>query len=109
MLLKKGNDPLIQVIQTTHPVSHSVAVIPSNHAAPKKTLECVKQLDVPLVLYNCELRKDLKPGRHFRMGVDSDEEATFAVHKPNHPVSLELPRLVLNVKSLRVLHFWSLP
>src|SRR5713101_1600023 len=104
MLFKEGNDFLIQVIQASHPIRHSLPVICSNHAAPKEFLECMEQLDVSLVLYNCELRKNLKSGSHVRVWIDSNEETTFAVHKSNHPLRFQISRVWLNVKSLRVLH-----
>src|SRR5229473_950746 len=104
MLFKEGNDSFIQVIQTSHPIRHSLPVVCSNHAAPKESLECMEQLDIALVLYNCEFRKDLKPRSHLRMRIDSDEETTFAIHKPNHPLCFQISRMWLNVKSLRVLH-----
>src|SRR5579864_4694606 len=104
MLFKEGNDSLIQVIQTSHSICHSLPVICSNHATPKELLECMEQLDVSFVLYNCEFRKNLKSGSHLRVGIDSDEETTFAVHESNHPLCFQISRVWLNVKSLRVLH-----
>ena len=105
MLFKEGNNFFIQMIQTSHPIRHSLHVIGSNHAAPKKLLECMEQLDVSLVLYNCEFRKNLKPRSHLRMWIDSDEETSFAVNKSHHPLRFQPSRMWLNVKSLRVLHF----
>ena len=95
---------MVQVVQTSHPISHSLRVIRANHAAPKEFLERVEQLDVSLVLYNCELRKHLKSRGHLRGRIDSDEETTFAIHKSHHPLRLQISRVRLNVKSLRVLH-----
>ena len=109
MLLKEGNDPLIQVIQTSHPIGHPVSVVGSNHAAPKELLKCVEQLDVSQMLYNRELRKDLKARGHLRVRVDADEETTFTVDKPHDPMSIEPLRSRLNVKSLRVLHNGAFP
>ena len=62
------------------------------------------QLVVSLVLYNCELRQELKTETHFWMGIVSDEETSFSIDKPHNPISLQLSRSRLNVKSLRVLH-----
>src|SRR5580698_958718 len=104
MLFKEGNDLLVQVIQASHSVSHSLRVIPANHAAPKKLFECMKQLDIPFVLYNCEFREYLKSRGHLGMAIDSDEETSFAVHESHHPLCLQPSRMWLNVKSLRVLH-----
>jgi hypothetical protein len=89
MLLKEWNDSLIQVIQTPHSISHPVAVIRANHAAPEELLQCMKQLDVSLVLNNCELRKHLKSGGHLGVWIDADEETTFAVYKSDYPLRLQ--------------------
>ena len=104
MLFKEGDNFFIQVIQTSHPVRQALPVVSPNHAAPKKLFECVEQLDVSLMLYNCELRKNLKPGSHLRVGIDGDEKTSFAIHKSNHPLRFQPSRMWLNVKSLRVLH-----
>ena len=86
MLLEERNDICIQVIQTPYPIRHSLAVIRSNHAAPKKLFERMQQLDVALVLNNCELRKHLESGSHLRVWIDADEKTTFAVNKSNYPL-----------------------
>ena len=109
MLFEERNDPFIQVIQASHPVGHSLPMIRTNHAAPKKLLERMKQLDVPLVLYNCELRKNLESGSHFRVTINADEETTFAVHESDDPLRFQASRMWLNVKSLRVLHNGAFP
>src|ERR1700681_4151708 len=109
MLLKEGNDLLIQVIQTAHPIRHSLRVICSNHAAPKKGFECMEQLDISLVLHNCEFRKNLKSRSHLRVRIDSDEEPPFAIHESDNPLRFQPSRMWLNVKSLRVLHFGAFP
>ena len=104
MLFEEGNDPLIQVFQASYPISHPLAVITANYATPEELLEGVEQLDVSLMLDHCEFREYLKPGGHFRVRIDADEETTFAVHESDYPLSLQPSRLRLNVKSLRVLH-----
>ena len=104
MLVEKRNDSLVQVIQLPHAKRHSLCVIVAYHAAPKELLECIEQLDVSLVLNNCEFREDLIACSHLRMAVNADEETSFAVHKPDHPLRLQTIKMRLNVKSLRVLH-----
>ncbi len=89
MPLEEGNDLLIQVIQTSHSISHPVAMVRANHTAPKEPLQCMKQLDVSFVLNNCELRKHLKSGGHLRVWIDADEETTFAVYESDHPLCLQ--------------------
>ena|SRR5215467_8887680 len=79
-------------------------MVRSNHAAPEEFLECVKYLDIALMLYNREFREHLKSRSHFRVRIDPDEKTTFAVNESNHPLCFQISRLRLNVKSLRVLH-----
>src|SRR6516162_5573949 len=105
VLIEERNDPSIQMVQTAHPVRHSVAVVRTNHAAPKKLFERMQKLDVSLVLYNCEFREHLKSRGHLRVRIYANEEATFSINKPHHPLRLQPPRVWLNVKSLRVLHW----
>ena len=104
MLFKERNDFSIQVIQTPNSICHSFRVICSNHATPKELFECMEQLDISLVLYNCELRKHLESGSHLRVWIDANEETTFAVNEADHPLRFQPSWLWLNVKSLRVLH-----
>ena len=89
MMLEEGNDSLVQVAQTPNSICHSLRVVRSNHAAPKEFFECMKQLDISLVLYNCELRKHLESGSHLRVSVDANEETTFAVNESNHPLRFQ--------------------
>ena len=109
MLFEEGNDDFIQVIHSSHSIRHSLGMIRSNHAAPKELLECVKQLDISLMLYNREFRQNLKASGHLRVRIDSNEETAFAVHKSDNPLCLQPSRMWLNVKSLRVLHFGAFP
>ncbi len=69
----------------------------------------MEQLDISFVLHNCELRKNLKPRSHLRVGIDSDEETTFAINESYNPLRFQPSRMWLNVKSLRVLHFGAFP
>ena len=86
MLIEERNDLFIQVIQTPNPICHSLRMIRSNHAAPKELFECMKQLDIALVLNNCELRKHLESRSHLRVRIDANEETTFAVNESNYPL-----------------------
>ena len=86
MLLKKRNDDIVQVLQPSYPKGHPLRVVSSHHSAPKEFLERVKKLDISLMLHNGEFREYLKLRGHFRVGIDADEETTFAVHESNYPV-----------------------
>jgi hypothetical protein len=89
MLFEERYDPFVQVIQTPHSICHSFRVIHSNHTAPKELFERMEQLDISLVLYNCEFRKHLESGSHLRVSVDANEETAFAVNESNHPLRFQ--------------------
>jgi len=89
MLLKEGNDLIAQVFQTSHAISHSLSMIPSNHTAPKETLESEEQLDIALVLHYCEFGEDLKSRGHFWVRIDADEETAFSINKSHNPLCLQ--------------------
>ena len=89
MLVEEGDDSFIQVIRTPHPICHSLSMIRSNHAAPKELFERMQQLDIALVLNNCELRKHLESRSHLWVFVNADKETTFAVNKSNHPLRFQ--------------------
>jgi hypothetical protein len=61
------------------------------------------------VLYDSKFREHLIASRHLEVGIDADEETTFAIDKSNHPLGIKLHRQEPNVKSLRVLIVISLP
>ena len=88
MPLEKRNDDLIQMIHSSYPIRHSLGMIRSNHATPKKLLECVKQLDISLMLYNREFRQNLKASGHLWVRIDSDEETAFAIYESYDPLRL---------------------
>ncbi len=46
----------------------------------------MKQLDVSLVLYNCEFRKHLESRSHLWVWIDANKETAFAVNEANHPL-----------------------
>ena len=50
----------------------------------------MKQLDISLHAVHREFRQNLKASGHLRVLIDSDEETTFAVHKSNNPLCLQL-------------------
>ena len=102
VLDEKWNDALPKVCLTAHPISHPVAVIPSNHAASEIGFECVEHLHIAFVLHDGEFRKNLIASCHINMLVDANIKAAFTIHETCNPLSVEFHRLVPNVKSLRV-------
>src|SRR3989338_2045222 len=92
MLLEERRDPLFQVFELCDAVGHPVAMIRTHHSAAKKLLECMEQLDVPLMLNDREFGEHLKPCSHFRVLVHTDEEAPFSIDETHHPVGFKLIR-----------------
>ena len=87
MLLKERNNPFAKVIQPPNPIRHAIFVILSDHAASKEFLQSVQQLNITPMLDNGEFGEHLKLAGHLWMGIDADVETTFAVNKPDHPLS----------------------
>ncbi len=87
MLFEEGNDPFVEVIQPSNPVCHSITVIRSNHSASEEFLQRVEQLNVASMLDNREFGEHLKLPGHLWMRIDADVETTFAVNKPDNPLS----------------------
>src|ERR1700722_11532728 len=86
MLLKERNDDLVQVFQPAYSKGHPLRVVCSYHAAPKEFLECMKKLDISLMLYDGKFWKHLILRGHSLVRINADEETTFAVHESNNPV-----------------------
>src|SRR5580704_3064013 len=76
MLFKEGNNPFAEVIQPPNSISHPVTVVRSNNSAAEKFLQCVEQLDIPLVLDDREFGEHLKLASHFWMWIDAGVKAT---------------------------------
>ena len=87
MLLKERNNPFAKVIQPPNPIRHAIFVILSDHAASKEFLQSVQQLNITPMLDNREFGEHLKLARHLWVRIDADVETTFAVNKPDHPLS----------------------
>ena len=92
MLLEERHDPFFQVFELSDAVGHPIAMIHTHYPAAEKLLECVEQLDIPLMLNDRELGEHLKPYSHFRVLVDPDEEAPFSIDETNHTVGFKLLR-----------------
>ena len=105
MFLKEGNDDLVQVLNPADAEGHAFPVIRSDYSATEESLQREEQPNIPSVLNDGEFRKHLILADHIRVRVDADEETSFAINESHNPVSIELHRSGLNVKSLRVLHF----
>jgi hypothetical protein len=86
MLFEKLHD-VQQAVDLSDAQLESFTMIDPNNATPEEPLECVKNLDVSLMLDYPEFRQDLISHVHFRMAGDANVEATFSVNKANNPVS----------------------
>ncbi len=87
MLFEEGNDPFAEVIQPPNSIGHSVAVIGSNHSTAEEFLQRVEQLNIPAMLNDSEFGEHLKLAGHLWVRIDADVETTFAVNKPDNPLS----------------------
>src|SRR5262245_15937494 len=91
------------MLQTSHPVGESVAVVHANHAATEERLQGVQHLRVAPVLHDGEFRKHLIASLHVVMRIDPDVKAALTVDEASHPARFEIHRTAPNIKSLRVL------
>ena len=88
MLFEEGNDPFGEVIHASHAIGHAIAVVGPNHSAPEEFLQSVEQLDITTVLDYGEFRKYLKVTGHLGLQIDANVETSFAVDKPDNPLSV---------------------
>ena len=90
VLFKKRNDDLAQMLQLSHSITHSVAVIGPDDAAAKKGADAVQNLYVADVLNDDELWQHLHTKRHFRMAGHSDVETAFTIRKTDDPLCIQI-------------------
>ena len=88
MLFEKGNNPFGEVIQSPDSIRHSTSVILSDNAASEELLQCVKQLNITLMLNDGEFGEHLKLAGHLWVRVYANVETTFAVDKTHDPLGL---------------------
>ena len=88
MLFEKGNDPLSEVIQPPDSIGHPISVISSHNSAAEELLQSMKQLNITLMLDNREFGEHLKLAGHLGMRIDANKETSFAVNKPDNPLSI---------------------
>ena len=65
---------------------HSIAVVPANHTASEIGLQCMQDLNVPLMLHHCELRQHLMANRHLRVRVDAHVKTSYAIDEADNPL-----------------------
>ena len=56
VLDEKWNDVFVEILDSSYPIGHPVAVIYTNHAASEITFQGMKNLHIALVLYDGEFR-----------------------------------------------------
>ena len=110
VLLEERDDALEQVLSVAHTVRQSVSMVRSNHATTEVRPERLKNLNVTLVLYDGEFRKNLISHLHVSLAADPDVETSFTVHESRDPLRIELHMPIPNIKSLRVpIRVWAFP
>jgi hypothetical protein len=90
VLFKKRDDDVSEVLQPSHSVAHSIAVIAPDYAAPEESLQGMEDSHVSLVLHNNEFWQHLHADRHLRMVCDANMKASLAVRKANDPLCGEI-------------------
>src|SRR5437867_12978999 len=91
MLLEELHN-IQQAVNLSDAQFESIIMISSNHSAPEKSLQCIKNLDVFFVLDYPKLRQDLKSHFHFGMFIDANIETAFPINETNNPIRGELHR-----------------
>ena len=98
VLHKEWNDDLTQMLRFAHPEGHPITVIHANHAAFEIRLERVQDLHIAFVLYNGELRQDLKSRPSSpALALMPTWKHPFAVHETCNPFSMKFHWMLLNV------------
>lgn len=82
-------DQVGQVLKAPHAQLHPVPVVDGDPAAAEERPQPMEDLHVLTVLDNAELRKDLVPAPHTRLGVEGHMEAALAVDKADDPVDIQ--------------------
>jgi hypothetical protein len=85
MFLEKLHD-VQQTFQLSDSQLKSILMISPHNSALKELLQRIENLDISFVLYDSEFRQDLVSHLHFRMLVDADVKAPFAIHESDNPV-----------------------
>ena len=94
----------------SHSVCHPISMVCSHNTKTKEIFKSIQQLDIAFVLYNGELRKNLKTSCHFIVSINSDMKTTFTIDKPCYPFCIKFHLPTPNVKSLRVpILLWAFP
>ena len=88
MRLEERHNHFSKIFQISHPPAVPVPVIAANDAAFHGRPEAVEEIDVSLVLHDCQFGEYLIAKANFRMPADADVEATFAIDKPDNPVGV---------------------
>jgi hypothetical protein len=94
VFLEKVRD-FSQLIQTSDAVFRSISVISTDAPEPEEALQGVQDVEIALVLNDAELRNDLESDLDRRVSLDSDEEASFPIDEPNHPIRVEFHLRIL--------------
>ena len=90
MFHEERNNPFNQMLSSTYPVCHTIAVIHTDNAATEIRFERMQDLDVSPVLDDGEFRKDLNARTHIAVSAYPHVKTPFAVHKADDPLGIEL-------------------
>ena len=77
-----------QLLDSPYAELLAITVIDGDLAATEERSKLLEEGNIPLMLYHAKLWEDLPANLHRGLPIDADEETSFAVNKPNHPLCL---------------------
>ena len=78
-------DDLLEVFKFPNSQFPAIFVVLANDTTTKEALKRVKDLKVSHVLDDAKFRNNLVTDGGFRISLDAYKEASFAIHKTDHP------------------------
>ncbi len=88
-MLSKELDDSGQVLYSTDPEFHSIAVVYDDRTTAVVRLHVPQDPLIPSVLNDPEFGQDLPAQPHSGLTVNADMEATFAIYEPDYPLCIQ--------------------
>ena len=81
-----------QLFEASYAELPSITVILTHSSEAEVSLQPVEYVKIAFVLNDAEFRNDLITDFDRWISLDSDEEASFSIDKPNNPIRIEVHR-----------------
>src|SRR5437879_768036 len=88
MRLEESDDPR-QVLETSDPEFHSIAVVHGDRTAAEVHLQLRQDPYIPAVLHDAEFGQDLPSRPHRRLAIEGDMETSLSIDKPHDPLRIQ--------------------